>query len=402
MLIFLCTHAKLSGSASANFYIFAPMSDLQSLADFLEPVNLASLSNDEGYKEGQVGKIISVYEDELPDIEHADLVLIGCKETRGGGFGNAPSQASNAIRAEFYSLYYWHTNLQLADLGDIKVGASLADSYAVIKMVLKELLNAGKTVVILGGTHDLALAQYQAYAQRQQIIEATSIDALINLDVDSPLRQDNFLMEMLTGEPNFVKHYNHIGFQSYYVHPHMLETIDKLRFDCFRVGHAKEHIDEMEPVIRNSNMLSFDMAAFAQAYAPAGAISPNGFTGEEACILMRYAGMSPVLSTIGIYGYQEQADKDKLTAKQISHMIWYFMDGLSRGKNEPGLDHKDNFNVYHLTFSEIETTFLQSKKTGRWWMRMPDQSYIPCSHKDYLQASCNEFPERWLRAQERN
>ncbi|MBV4356386.1 arginase family protein [Pinibacter aurantiacus] len=377
------------------------MSDLQSLADFLEPVNLAALNNDEGYKDGQIGKIIHVYEDELPDIEQVDLVFIGCKETRGAGFANTPSLAADAIRQEFYSLYYWHTNLQIADLGNVKTGASLNDSYAVVKMVAKELIDMGKTVVILGGSHDMTLAQYYVYSQRTQIIEATCIDALINLDIDSPLRKDNFLMEMLTGEPNFIKHYNHIGFQSYYVHPHMLETIDKLRFDCFRVGHAKEFMEEMEPVIRNSNMLSFDMAAFAHAYAPAGAVSPNGFIGEEACILMRYAGMSPNISTIGIYGFDEKLDKDGLTAKQISHMLWYLMDGASRGKMEATLDERDSFYEYHLTFSEIETTFLQSKKTGRWWMRLPDETFIACSHKDYLQASSNELPERWLRAQER-
>src|SRR5207247_5662367 len=98
-------------------------------------------------------------------------------------------------------------------------------------------------------------------------------------------------MEMLTGEPNYVRHYNHIGFQSYFVHPRMLETMDKLRFDCYRVGSVKENIDEMEPVIRNSNMLSFDITAIAHAYAQASAVSPNGFIVEEVCVMMRYAGM---------------------------------------------------------------------------------------------------------------
>ena len=73
----------------------------------------------------------------------------------------------------------------------------------------------------------------------------------------------------------------------------MLETMDKLRFDCYRVGSVKENIDEMEPVIRNSNLFSFDISAIAHAYAPANTVSPNGFNGEEACVLMRYAGMSP-------------------------------------------------------------------------------------------------------------
>ena len=34
-------------------------------------------------------------------------------------------------------------------------------------------------------------------------------------------------------------------------------------------------------------------------------------------------------------------------------------------------------------------------------MRLPDHSYVPCSYNDYLVASKDEIPERWLRAQER-
>ena len=116
-------------------------------------------------------------------------------------------------------------------------------------------------------------------------------------------------MELLTDEPNYIHHYNHIGFQSYYVHPHMLETMDKLRFDCFRVGKVKEVIEEMEPVMRNSNMLSFDICAIAHAYAPANIFSPNGLTGEEACAIMRFAGLSPNINSIGIYGYIPENDE---------------------------------------------------------------------------------------------
>ncbi len=88
----------------------------------------------------------------------------------------------------------------------------------------------------------------------------------------------------------------------------MLETMDKLRFDCFRVGHVKESIEEMEPVIRNSNLFSFDISAIVNAYAPANVVSsPNGLNGEEACLLLRYAGMSPNVNSIGIYGYNAAA-----------------------------------------------------------------------------------------------
>jgi formiminoglutamase len=377
------------------------MADKLNIADFLEPVNPAMLSGDEGYKDGQIGKSIMVYEDQLPELDEADIVLVGCDEERGRSFADLNGKAPDTIRAQFYSMFYWHHDIRLADLGNIRNGAALSDTYAALKTVVGELVSIGKTVIILGGSHDLTLAQYQVYSGHRRIIEAVCVDALIDLDMNSLHKSDNFLMEMLAGEPNFIRHYNHIGFQSYYVHPHMLETMDKLRFDCFRVGHVKESIEEMEPVIRNSQLFSFDVAAIAAAYAPANTVTPNGLSGEEACALMRYAGLSPNTNTIGVYGYRPDRDVHQLTAKQISQMLWYLLDGRSRGKREASLEEKDSFNEFHTAFAEVETTFLQSKKTGRWWMQLPDKKFIACSYKDYLLASSNEIPERWLRAQER-
>jgi formiminoglutamase len=233
------------------------------------------------------------------------------------------------------------------------------------------------------------------------VVEAACIDAQIDLRSESPVRSENFLMEMLTSEPNLVRHYSHIGFQSYYVHPRMLETMDKLRFDCYRLGVAKENMDEMEPVLRNTHFASFDISAIKYSDAPANRQSPNGFTGEEACMLTRYAGMSPQLGSFGIYGYEPGQDLNELTARQIAQMLWYFMDGKSRNKQEAPLTDRHHFNEFHTAFAEVDTVFLQSKKTGRWWMELPNKKLIACSYNDYIMASHNEIPERWLRVQER-
>jgi hypothetical protein len=182
----------------------------------------------------------------------------------------------------------------------------------------------------------------------------------------------------------------------------MLETIDKLRFDCYRVGKVKEHIEEMEPAIRNSHLFSFDIAAIQHSHAPCNQLTPNGFTGEEACALMQYAGMSANVSTIGIYGYVPRKDVHSLTAKQISHMLWYLIEGIYKSKYEAAFEDKSNFNEFHLTFAEMETVFLQSRKTSRWWMQLPDGKFVACSAHDYLLACNNDMPERWLRAVERS
>ncbi len=375
---------------------------LQTIVDFLEPINTYELSNDEGYRDTQLGRHIQVYEEEFPDVKNADLVIVGCGEMRGASADNQRSNAPDIIRNEFYSLYHWHKEVHVADVGNVKTGATLQDTYAALRSVVSELIEHKKRVVILGGSHDVTMAQYGAYGSLAQIIEAVCVDARIDLNMDSVLPADSFLMDMLCGEPNYIKHYNHIGFQSYMVHPNMLETIDKLRFDCYRVGKVKENMEEMEPVIRNANMFSFDIAAIQNAHAPANRLTPNGFTGEEACMLMQFAGLSKNVNTIGVYGYVPEQDVHNLTAKQISHMLWYVMDGIHRGKQEAELDNTEEFNEFNLAFAEVETKFLQSKRTARWWMQLPDGKFIACSQYDYITAASNDIPERWMRAVERS
>jgi formiminoglutamase len=374
---------------------------MQDIYDYLEPISLAEISEDEGYVEGQFGKIVATNQEEEFNINAVDIIIVGVKETRGNSNGVKENDAAKIIRKNLYRLHYWHTDIKIADIGNIKTGATLKDSYAAIKTVLEELYNTGKTILILGGSHDITLSQYHAFKKNDTIIEATCIDAFINLNGETSAAADNFLMEMFTEEPNILKHYNHIAFQSYFVHPKMLQTIDKLRFDCFRLGHVVEDIVEMEPALRNSHMLSFDISALKHSDAPTNKLCPNGLTGVEACILTQYAGMSSNLKSFGIYGYNPADDANELTAVQIAQMLWYFVDGIHRKNMESPLTDLNSFNEYNIVFGEIETVFLQNKRTKRWWMQMPDKKYVACSHKDYLTAIQNEIPERWFRIQER-
>ncbi len=378
------------------------MNDSMLIKDFLQPLDLPAILGDDELNNAQLGYHIKSYTSSFPDIETADIVFLGITEERGTGNGVSNGHAPDLIRKNLYRLYNWHPDVQIADIGNINSGASLNDTYAAAKAVIAEMVAAKKTVIILGGSHDLTLAQYGAYVQQEQIIEASCVDAFINLNMETRLRSENFLMEMLTGEPNFIRHYNHIGFQSYFVHPNILQTMDRLRFDCFRVGVVKDALEEMEPVIRSSNMLSIDMAAMAHAYAPANRTTPNGLSGEDVCTLTRYAGLSENLSSLGIYGYNAKNDVYELTAIQAAQMIWYFIDGKSKSKTEAPIKDRHQFTEYHTTISEADTVFLQSKKTGRWWMQLPNQKFIACSGTDYQLAIHSEIPERWLRAQERD
>jgi arginase family enzyme len=336
------------------------------------------------------------------DWEEADIVIVGCGEMRGENEDLEYSFGPDAIREQLYQLYNWHMVVKIADAGNIRQGATVGDTRAALRIVLQELQEAGKMVIVLGGSHDLTYQQYEAFKNMGRPITASGVDMLIDLDETEQMSARSFLMEMITSHPNYIKHYNHIGFQSYYVHPRMLETMDKLRFDLFRLGKVREHIEDMEPVLRTTDLFSFDISAIRYSDAPCNTNgSPNGFSGDEACVLTRYAGMGEQLSSFGIYGYEPRKDKYRMTAKLISQMLWYFIDGYRIRKTEAHLTDHEEFVEFHVSFTSNDTIFLKSKRTNRWWMKLPNNMYVPCSYNDYLLASKNEIPERWLREQER-
>lgn len=375
------------------------MNDLHS---FFAAKHFAELPNNNASHALQIGKRILPVTAYNSDWSEADIVLIGCGEQRGSDINAAWSHSPDAVREELYRMYDWHASIKVADMGNILEGATPGDTRAALRTVLQEVEAAGKIAVVIGGTHDLTLQQYEVFKKAQKTINAAVIDMMIDLEETEGISDTGFLMDMLTEQPNFVRHFSHLGFQSYYVNPNMLETLDKLRFDCFRLGRVRENIEEMEPVLRHCDLLSIDMNAIRSCDAPfLKNGSPNGFFGDEICQLARYAGMSSQLSSFGIYGYQAELDKNKQGAKLIAQMLWYFVDGYLVRKNEASLANREEFIEYNIALTGNDTLFLKSKKTNRWWMQLPDSSFTPCSYNDYLTAGNNEIPERWFREQER-
>lgn len=375
---------------------------MQDLSPFFAGRHFSETIGDEPFQPTQWAAHISSSANPIFPVEEADIILIGCGETRGDSEDGTYSGAPDAVRRQLYRLYNWHPGVKVYDAGNILQGAGLGDTRAALRTVLYELQLAAKTVIVIGGSHDLTLQQYEAFRKTGQLITASVADMLIDLEESELTTSRSFLMDMLTGSPNFVEHYNHIGFQSYYVNPVMLETLDKLRFDCFRLGRVREHMEDMEPVLRNSHLFSFDMNAVKYCDAPMNRQgSPNGFGGDEACLLARYAGMSSKLNSMGIYGFDETRDKDQMTATLVAQMIWYFIDGFYLRQNEADFTDRNEFIEYQVQFTGNDIRFIKSKRSNRWWMELPDGRFEPCSYNDYLQASDNEIPERWLRVQER-
>src|SRR5690349_15782985 len=101
---------------------------MQDLYEFLEPVDRFVINDDQSYNDGQLANFIQINEGEIPDISNADIVIAGVNEERGTG-STSLLNVPDAIRKELYQLHSWHKDVAIADLGNIKTGERLQDSY---------------------------------------------------------------------------------------------------------------------------------------------------------------------------------------------------------------------------------------------------------------------------------
>ncbi len=356
----------------------------------------------EGYYEKiQIGAAIMRPEQDGFDLAAADMVLVGCADWWGANRKSEYGTGPDKVRKYFYQMYHWHDKVTIADLGDIRPGATPADTRSALVAVLQEVHNAGKTAIIIGGGHDLMLQQYEVYKRNNETAVATVVDMLIDLDETEGPSDKGFLMEMLTETPNHISHYNHLAFQIYYSHPAMVDTLNKLSFDLYRLAKLREDYDEIEPVVRRSNIMSFDMTAVRYCDAPANTKgSPNGLDGEEACMMAQFAGLADKLSSFGIYGYDETNDTNDMTARLIAQMAWYYADGCQTRKKGIA-DGAEALLEFYITIEGIDTAFVKNKYNNRWYVRLPQGALMPCSYKDYQIACSGELPERLLREMER-
>lgn len=382
-----------------------------SLQDFFSPVNDEINNPKTDYDSGQLGFSIQRYSVEFPSLEDIDIAFFGVMDDRNSIDNLGCSLGADVFREHFYPLYEGFDKSNIADLGNIKAGENVIDTYIAVKTVVEELIKQGVFPIIIGGGQDLTYAQYMAYEKLEQKVDLVVIDSKLDLYEDDVNYREtssiSYLNKILIHEPNYLFNFSNIGYQKYFVSPESIKVLDKLYFDSYRLGEFKANIERSEPILRNADLISFDMGAIRSSDACANAnASPNGFYGEEACQICRYAGMNDKLSSIGFYEFNPAYDKNGQTAALLSQMVWYFIDGFYSRKKDFPLQPKSAYVVYRTSLKEEahEVVFVKSKKTDRWWMQVPYPNtkslnerfhLVPCCYNDYKTAIDGDMPDLW-------
>lgn len=386
-----------------------------SLTDFFSPVNPDSFTPKQGFFTSQLGLKAHIHSESFPDFDENtyDLAIIGVLDGRGAVNNEGCALGPDYFREKFYRLNEGAFNCRIADLGNIKHGATIADTYIAMKMVVSELIKRDIVPIIIGGGQDLTFGQYLGYEDLEQKVDLVVIDNQFDIGDDEregiETRSDCYLNKIFLHQPNYLFNYSNVGYQTYFVNQESLSVMDKLYFDVHRLGEFAQDITLTEPIIRNANMISFDMGAIRSADAAANSnTTPNGFDGEEACRISRYAGMNDKLTSIGFYEFNPAYDNNGQTAFLLAQMVWYFVDGFYARKKDFPLTPKSQFMIYRTSLKDGsgEMVFVKSKKSDRWWMQVPYPSgqsqneryhLVPCRYDDYQTAVNGEMPDLWWR-----
>ncbi|HAH24599.1 MAG TPA: arginase [Prolixibacteraceae bacterium] len=335
-------------------------------------------------------------------LEKAELVIIGVEEDRNSlvpGAGKAPDE----IRKHLYNLNRIGPRVKVLDLGNLKIGHTVNDSYFALRDICDYFVENKKTLIILGGSQDLTFGITKAFDGR--LFNLVTLDPKFDYRKGvKTINSENYLNLIFEKQKNLYS-YTALGHQNYFVDATEIDQFNNFYWDIKRLGQVRYDLTCTEPIFRDANVFSFDLNAVRYQDAPGQSFaSPNGLYSEEACQLARYAGISDQLNIAGFFNLIPKNDLSGNSAKLMAHVIWHFMEGFVNRKPEDPGDDSDNFNQFIVDMSDMDMTlgFFQSRLSGRWWMEIADfekrngEMYlIPCDEEDYQKASHGEIPDRW-------
>ncbi len=383
--------------------------------EFLSPVSNLVLTHKELLPAQAIGRKLKIHSEQLgiPDLTDVKLAIVGVLENRNDINYIGETFQLDELRKSFYSLFPGSWNTTIADLGDINKGERVEDTYFALKSIVQDLFRKNIIPIILGGSQDLTYANYRAYDDLIPMVNIVNVDSKFDFgDASKAIKNNSFVGKIILNQPYNLFNYATIGYQTYFNSQEEIDLMESLYFESYRLGQVSKNIEQVEPVLRDANIVSIDLNAIKSSEVSAKQkYSPNGLDGKEVCAIARYAGLSNKVSSFGIYEYKPSKD-DTITSMLVAQILWYFIEGVNFRIKDDDFSDDRSFQKFITLVESEELVFYKSNKTGRWWIEIPFLSEVdnklkrhtllPCMHSDYLDACNNKVPDRWYKAIQKN
>jgi Arginase family len=375
------------------------------MLDFLIPISKEIENFITTLHPQSIGKNILFHsEKDFSSLEGVDIVILGVLENRGY---DSEQVDNKYIRKNFYSLFPGNWTKKIADLGDLPQGASVEDSYFALTKIIKELVTLKIFPVIIGGSQDNTYAIYRAFDDFNKMVTITSIDHQLNLAHQEELcKSETYLSRIILEEPNNLFNYNNIGFQMYFNSQEEIDLMEKLYFDRVRLGEVNQNIKVVEPILRESEIVSFDLNAVkSSSSGRSEPFQPNGFDSIEACAIARYSGISEKNLCFSLFHHNNNKNYSLL----IAEMIWYYIEGMHYKVIENPYINSNKFTKYIVPFEDENYIFFKSNSTEKWWIEInldynhnnknKKPTLFSCSEDDFHKIQQGEIPEKLWKTQ---
>ena len=355
-----------------------------------------------------IGSVIDSFNSNFPDWQSSDIVFFSVHESRGSSLKNNNEIDHLSVRKNLFN-FKWQSNIKIADLGILEAGASVKDTYSAFSDITYEVQKKGKLLIVLGGSQDLTFANYIGYEKLEQPINLTCVDQSFDvvLDQEDQISSENYINHLLLHKPNILFNFSILGCQQFYVGAEDLRFFDDLYFDYLRLGELQKDLSKAEPILRNTDLLSVDLSSIRNSeFKGALKNSPNGLFANEICQMMKYAGISDKISSVGFYNLKSENLSD-VDSELVAQLVFFVLLGYSLRKHDYPFGNKKDLIKYSVfnEDSKQNLVFHKSSKSDRWWLEVPyppsknfkfeRHHLIPCNHEDYEIAQKGVIPDLW-------
>lgn len=281
----------------------------------------------------RLGEIVGIEEE---DYALSDIVILGCPQDEGVLRNNGREGAAlapDAIRQQFYKLTPFNIKRKIFDLGNVKIGATLEETHETHLNVVRQVLQDGKRVIVLGGGNDIS------YPDGKAMADVFGVDTWIAINVDSHL--DVRIADQATSgtpyrqllEEGFLRptYFYEVAYQTHFCSPLYYAYIRDLGVNriSLEILRSREEADmELKEKIRSkfinhssslNTFFGFDMDAVRSADAPGtSAPSPLGLRAGEFITLVKYAASLANTKIIEFSEVNPKYDADNRTTKLVA------------------------------------------------------------------------------------
>ena len=364
--------------------------------EYFSPVKFEIIDYVNNLDNNQLGSKLKINgRDNLNSFESLDIVIFSVNEYRFNSAIRKSFNANKDFRKKLYSLYYGNWDLNIYDFGDLENGNLVSDTQFALSKIL-EFFSKNKILVItIGGSQNLLFDIYSSLKETLQKINLVSVDNKI----DFTNNNESFLHKIIMDENNKLANFSNIGYQKHLTSVPENKLLDKMYFESINLGKIKSNVAEAEPVLRDSDIVSFNINSVKAGELNNAHQYPNGLSSYELCSLSRFSGLS---SRVNIVSYFENWDLSIMNSL-LAESAWYVIDGYATRINENPLNDTNDFIYYHIELDNYKFKFYRSKLSDRWWVEFLndeiisiEKDIISCTFDDYNNCKNSVIPERIL------